>query len=308
MIKQFYEKTLPSQGVYCVAGIKNKRTTQRFAETLDEVVTLAEGFKKQGTDVYVAMASFEGYTRKAEDAQYLRSFFIDLDVGEEKAAAKKGYLTKEEAHDNLLTWLEEKELPPPIILDSGTGIHAYWAFEEDIEVTEWKRYAEKFKAFCLQDLYIDPAPTADVARIMRCPDTFNYKTQPPSEASIISDCEGVYSFEAFKEFLGVEEPTSESILKHLPKGLDEDTKAILKLDNVETIFDKIATRSMEGDGCEQIKWAIENRENLPEPIWVATLSIAQHCTDRDTAIHAISQDYPKYNWQETENKATQRQG
>jgi hypothetical protein len=308
MIKQFYEKTLPSQGVYCVAGIKNKRTTQRFAETLDEVVTLAENFKKQGSDVYVAMASFEGYSRKAEDAQYLRSFFIDLDVGEDKAAAKKGYLTKEEAHDNLLTWLEKKELPPPIILDSGTGIHAYWAFEEDIEVAEWKRYAEKFKAFCLQDLYIDPAPTADVARIMRCPDTLNYKTQPPSEATIISDCEGVYSFEAFKEFLGVEEPTNESILKHLPKGLDEDTKAILKLDNVETIFDKIATRSMEGDGCEQIKWAIENRENLPEPIWVATLSIAQHCTDRDSAIHAISQDYPKYSWQETENKATQRQG
>jgi hypothetical protein len=308
MIKQFYEKTLPSQGVYCVAGIKNKRTTQRFAETLDEVVTLAENFKKQGTDVYVAMASFEGYSRKAEDAQFLRSFFIDLDVGEDKAAAKKGYLTKEEAHDNLLTWLEKKELPPPIILDSGTGIHAYWAFEEDVAVDEWKLYAEKFKAFCLQDLYIDPAPTADVARIMRCPDTFNYKTQPPSEASIISDCEGIYSFEAFKEFLGVEEPTSESILKHLPKGLDEDTKAILKLDNVETIFDKIATRSMEGDGCEQIKWAIENRENLPEPIWVATLSIAQHCTDRDSAIHAISQDYPKYSWQETENKATQRQG
>ena len=308
MIKQFYEKTLPSQGVYCVAGIKNKRTTQRFAETLDEVVTLTENFKKQGIDVYVAMASFEGYSRKASDAQYLRSFFIDLDVGEDKVASKKGYLTKEEAYDNLLIWLEKKELPPPIILDSGTGIHAYWAFEEDVAVDEWKRYAEKFKTFCLQELYIDPAPTADVARIMRCPDTLNYKTKPPSKAAIISDCEGVYSFEAFKEFLGVEEPTTENILKHLPKGLDEDTKAILKLDNVETVFDKIATRSIEGDGCEQIKWAIENRENLPEPIWVATLSIAQHCVDRDTAIHAISQDYPKYSWQETENKANQRQG
>jgi hypothetical protein len=308
MIKQFYEKALPSQGVYCVAGIKNKRTTQRFAETLDEVVKHVEDFKKQDVDVYVAMATFEGYSRKSEDAVFLRSFFIDLDVGEDKAATKKGYLTKEEAHDNLLTWLEEKELPPPIILDSGTGIHAYWAFEEDIAVTEWKLYAEKFKAFCLQDLHIDPAPTADVARIMRCPDTFNYKTQPPSKASIISDCEGVYSFEAFKEFLGVEEPTSEDILKHLPKGLDEDTKALLKLDNQETVFEKIAIRSLDGDGCEQIKWAIEHSKVLPEPVWTAVLSIAQHCTDRDEAIHKLSEDYEGYSFSETEKKANLRQG
>ena len=59
MIKQFYEKALPSQGVYCVAGIKNKRTTQRCAETLDEVVKHVEDFKKQDVDVYVAMATFE---------------------------------------------------------------------------------------------------------------------------------------------------------------------------------------------------------------------------------------------------------
>ena len=306
MIKQFYEKALPSQGVYCVARIhpKTHKITQRFTESLDELETIARQFSLGGDNVYVALATFEGYSRKAEDAQYLRSFFVDLDVGD-----GKGYGTKEEALEHLSGFVGGQELPPPVIIDSGTGVHAYWLFDEDIPVAEWKPYAEKFKAFCLEHIKIDPVVTADVSRILRCPDTFNYKTDPPSPTAVISDEIHTYSFEAFKEFLGIEvNVASADVLRHIPKGLDEETKALLKMDNYETVFDKIAIRSMEGDGCEQIKWAIENRATLPEPVWTAVLSIAQHCTDRDEAIHAISSDYPGYSWEETEKKAHQRQG
>lgn len=311
MIKQFYEKALPSQGVYCVAKIHptTRKITQKFAESIDDVITIAGMFGTEETNTYVALASFEGFSRKADDAQYLRSFFIDLDVGEDKAATGKGYATKEDARANLTGFIEASELPPPTIIDSGTGIHAYWIFDEDVPVAVWKPYAEKFKAFCLeQGLFIDPVVTADVARIMRCPDTLNFKTDPPSPTSVISEEINVYSFEAFKEFLGEIEMTTVDVLKHIPKGLDDDTAAIMKLDNQETVFDKIAIRSMEGDGCEQIKWAIENRRALPEPIWMAVLSIAQHCTDREEAIHAISSDDPRYSWEATEKKATERQG
>ena len=92
MIKQFYEKVLPSQGIYCVAGIKNKRTKQKFVEGLDELAGESDSFNEQGFDTYVALASFDGYSRRAEDAQYLRSFFVDLDVGD-----GKGYDSKADA-------------------------------------------------------------------------------------------------------------------------------------------------------------------------------------------------------------------
>jgi hypothetical protein len=309
MIKQFYEKALPSQGVYCVAKIDNKRTTQRFAESIDDVENLARQFALEKANVYVALASFDGYSRKAEDAQFLRSFFIDLDVGVSKAQVKRGYVSKSEAHIALQVFLARTELPPPVIVDSGTGVHAYWLFDRDIPIAEWKPYAEKFKAYCLEnDLHIDPVVTADVARIMRCPETFNYKTTPPSKCEVISDELPAYSFDEFKEFLGIVEETPAEILRNLPKGLDEDTKALMKLDNQETSFEKIAIRSIEGDGCEQIKWAIENSTTLPEPLWTATLSIAQHCIDRDEAIHKLSEDYPGYDAAETERKATLRQG
>lgn len=283
---------------------KTHKITQRFTESLDELETIARQFAVGGDNVYVALATFEGYSRKAEDAQYLRSFFVDLDVGD-----GKGYAEKSSALSHLREFVENQELPPPVIIDSGTGIHAYWLFDEDVPVAEWKPYAEKFKAFCLEHIHIDPVVTADVSRILRCPDTFNYKTDPPSPTGLLTDEIYTYSFDAFKEFLGGDvDIASSDVLRHIPKGLDEETKALLKMDNYETIFDKIAIRSMEGDGCEQVKWAIENRKTLPEPVWTAVLSIAQHCTDRDEAIHALSCDYPGYSWEETEKKAHQRQG
>jgi len=306
MIKEFYEKALPSQGVYCVAGIKNKRTKQKFVEDLDALAREIEAFNREGFDTYAALAAFDGYSRRAEDAKYLSSFFVDLDVG-----AGKGYDTKTDALLAIQAFPPKVGLPEPVLVDSGGGIHAYWFFDEDVPAAEWKIYAEKFKALCINnDLHIDPVVTADVARILRCPGTYNHKTTPPAKAELITDIDKIYSysFEEFKEFLGLEETPVSAVLAQVKKGLDEDTKAILKLDNVESSFDKIAIRSLEGDGCEQIKYAIENAASLPEPIWTAVLSIAQHCTDRDEAIHKLSEDYSGYSYTETEKKANQRQG
>lgn len=312
MIKQFYEKALPTQGVYCIAGIdKNKKITQRFAETLDDLVFTVNHFKQMEVNVYVALASFEGYSRKAVDAQYLKSFFIDLDVGADKAADSKGYLTKEAAKDALGEFIHKHELPPPVVVDSGTGIHAYWIFEEQVAATEWKPYAQKFKDFFLSNgLFIDPAVTADTARILRCPDTLNYKTVPPSPASVIDEDWPEYSFDCFKDFLGVEDvvPTDVlNVLKAAPKGLDPDTLALLKRDNFEKSFNTIAVNSLEENpkGCAQIKAILLDAKTLPEPLWYAGLSIAVRCEDGEEAIHDMSEDYPGYNRAYTIKKAQQ---
>ena len=95
MIRKFYEKALPSQGVYCATGIdpNGKGAVNKFAETLDELFELIEKFKAKEVNTFVAMGTFEGFSRKADDCLYLKSFFIDLDVGPEK-----DYASKEEAH------------------------------------------------------------------------------------------------------------------------------------------------------------------------------------------------------------------
>jgi hypothetical protein len=302
MMKEFYKKALPSTGVYCVATIDPiaKITKHKFVENVDELAEFIESKKNTPTNIFVALSSFGGYSRKADEAKSVRSFFVDLDVGE-----GKGYASKEEAVQAIDQFVLENNLPPPVKIDSGTGIHSYWLFDRDIPASEWKPYAEKFKEFCLSHgLNIDPVVTADLARILRCPDTFNQKTTPPSPTKVMGEDLPIYVFDEFKEFLGSLEPSLADILQAAPKGLSEDQRKALKLDNFESNFEKI----VESKGCAQINFIMDNVKILQEPLWYSGLSIAQHCADKESAIHLISKDYPNYDEKETIRKAQATQG
>ena len=304
MIKDFYKKALPKQGVYCVADIDpvTKKTNHKFVESIDDLVTTVEAKNKQNTNVFVALSSFTGYSRKADKASHIRSFFVDLDVGE-----GKGYDSKQDAIESLNKFVTNHKLPTPTIVDSGTGVHAYWFFDKDIEAEEWKPYAEKFKDFCLDNgLLIDPVVTADLARILRSPNTFNHKTNPPSPTKVISWGEEECIFQGWVDLLGKAEVSLESIMDAKTPLTPEQRRA-LKLDNFQSVFKTIAMKSLKGEGCAQIKHIISNAKTLEEPMWYAGLSIAQHCKDRDEAIHMMSEDHPGYNKQDTERKANQTQ-
>ena len=306
MRKQFYEKVLPSQGVYCVTEIsKDKRVINRFAESLDEVEDLVKEINAEGKNVFIALSSFSGHSRMSDYAAYCRSFFVDLDVKPDKPGC---YNSKVEAIEDLDHFLKVTELPPPVVVDSGNGIHAYWPFEEAVPIAEWKAYADKFKQLCLDHMKIDPVVTADVTRIMRCPETLNFKTDPPNPTKFLTEEINQYDFAAFKDYLGdVSIPTA-SILDLVPKGLDEDTRQIAKLDNYDTTFQDIAEKSIDGHGCNQIKFALINAKTLPEPLWHSALSIARHCSDWETAIHLMSEDYEGYSPEATLRKANETLG
>ena len=192
-------------------------------------------------------------------------------------------------------------------MDSGTGVHAYWPFDDNVPSEEWLPYAMRFKAFCLKHIKIDPAVTADRARIMRCPGSLNYKTDPPTQSGLLTDEMWEYSFESFKEFLDQVEPdnTLSSVLASVQKGLDDDTSSIAKIDpNFETVFEVLAQKSLDDEGgCAQIKYVLENAATLTEPLWRAGLSLARACVDWEEAIHIMSSPYPKYSPDETLRKA-----
>ena len=302
MNKQFYERVLPTQGVYCATGIVNGNAINKFAETLDGLYEIIDNFSNTGCSTYVALSTFNGYSRKAEGAAYSRSFFIDLDVDPENP---KKYSSKTTALIALGNFVEANELPPPVVVDSGTGVHAYWPFEEDVPADEWKIYAEKFKSFCIERIMIDPAVTADKSRILRCPETLNYKTEPPTPSKFITEDFPQYDFEAFKDFLGVVPAGVLDVLKQAKKGLDDDTLKMLKTENVETLFALIAEKSLMDKGCNQIKTVLMEAATLAEPLWHSGLSIARQCDDWEEAIHLMSEDYPSYNHDLTIKKANE---
>lgn len=303
MSQQFYEKALPSQGVYCVTGIKDGNATNRFAETLSDMFEIIEELKQSESNVFVALNTYNNFSRKADNAVYCKTLFIDLDVGDD---AKK-YTSKEEALEALDDFLKIAKLPPPVRVDSGGGLHAYWVFDKDIPSKEWREYSLLFKKFCLDYIKIDPAVMGDTARIMRCPDTFNYKKSPPSPTSLIDDHVNTYSWDKFKDFLGPVEQTTEDILSQIAKGLDDDTETVAKLakyGNYEYTFRPIAVQSLTTDtGCAQIKNILVNAKTLPEPLWRAGLSVAIRCVDGKEAIHTMSKGHPGYDPRTTEQKA-----
>lgn len=305
MRKQFYEKALPSQGVYCIASIdKNEKIEHYFVRTLSELDEKIDELEQENVNVFVALNSFTGHTRKADYAMYCRSFFIDLDVDPENP---RKYPSKDAALAALADFLQICELPPPVRVDSGGGVHAYWLFDADIPTDEWKLYAQKFKSLCLDHIKIDPAVTADAARILRAPETTHRKGEP-KPVRFLDDDFGQYSFEDFKQYLGVVEPAINAIFNSVQKGLDEDTKSIARLDNYETAFQDVAEKSLSDQGCAQIKHILVNAKMLEEPLWYAGLSIARHCTDWETAIHLMSEDHPEYSHEATIRKANQSFG
>tara|TARA_R110000765_G_scaffold93327_1_gene176074 strand:- start:2088 stop:4892 length:2805 start_codon:yes stop_codon:yes gene_type:complete len=303
MINEFYKKVLPTEGVYCIATIKD-RVKHYFVESVEEIEPKVEELKsKEDQNIYIALGSFDGYSRKADNALYFKSLFIDLDVGEEK-----DYSSKQEAEEALDKFMEENNFPLALKLDSGRGIHAYWILNEQISKSQYVSYSEKLRDYCLdKGLRIDRAVMADPARIMRCPNTLNMKDNPPTQTKLISREIPTYDIEDFKTYLGEVKTSLDNILIEAKGPLTEDQKSILKLDNFQSNFKTIAIKSLKDKGCGHIKQMITDPNNIPEPLWYAGLSIAQHCDDRNTAIHNLSEGHRDYNKEVTERKANQTQ-
>ena len=313
MTKQFYEKVLPKLGKkYCVAWASPtvKGMNHEWVTSVDDIVPTIEDIKakKGNVNIYIALSSFGGNSRAAKHAQYRGCFFVDLDVGDDKAEQGKGYIDKASAEKALDEFVVKTGLPPVVKLDSGNGIHGYWPLEEDMTIEEWAPYADKFYNFCVDSgLIVDSSVMQDAARIMRAPDTYNCKSNPPKEAKLLTEVFS-YNLETFKNILGEAQPSLDSILKQAKSPLSEDQKKLLKLDNFKTNFTSIAEKSLHGKGCAHIKRILETNPNdVGYDDWFSILSIAQQCDDRDTAIHLISEDHKGYSYQDTEFKANETQ-
>ena len=104
---------------------------------------------------------------------------------------------------------------PTLIVHSGEGLHVYWLLQEPILLDEdGRQYAKNL----LNGIYVylgDLADldggtiddVADLARAMRVPGTFNYKSRAADEAplpvKLLSDDGPLYPVEDFEEFLPV---------------------------------------------------------------------------------------------------------
>jgi hypothetical protein len=295
---------LPPEGWYCIVGLNQEgRPRQTFVETLAEADEEITNLLLEKYDVYFACAKYEndedGRTQK--NSAYFKSFWIDIDCGIDKDLTGKGYIDQATGLAELKKFCETILLPLPTIVNSGRGIHAYWRLAETISRAEWKPVADRLKALCEEHGFRgDPSRTAESASILRVPETFNFKQDPPLPVSIIHIAPET-PYEDIKAAIGVLIAPD-----YIPRQLSAMTQAAMS--NRQSRFRTIMIKTSEGKGCPQLENIAINQADIEEPLWRAGLSIAAHCVDADEAIHIISSNHPQYSAQETERKALSTKG
>jgi len=91
-------------------------------------------------------------------------------------------------------------------------------------------------------------------------------------------------------------------------GMDDTSKDVGGSDYPKCSFKRIIMRSVNDNGCAQMKHAMLNGATLEEPLWRGALSIAVRCEDGASAIHKLSQSHPEYTPEATEAKAAETKG
>lgn len=153
----------------CIQGLKDKH------------IYFALGGFKDG-----AITEFQG--RNQENVAYLRSLWMDIDVGKDDP---KKYPSKRAAGAAIGAFLESTGLPEPLVVVSGGGLHIYWPLVADVTRTAWKPVATALKAEALKfGLLVDHSRTCDEASIMRPIGTFNNKIDDKPREVVALDWAG----------------------------------------------------------------------------------------------------------------------
>lgn len=302
----YLRDALPPGTRYALRVIKKPAAINKWHDSVESLAQEAQQYSDDGWNVYYATAGFgSGPDADGPNAVAKRELYIDVDCG-----PTKPYGTKEEGLAALKDFCANHKLPRPTLIDSGNGIHAHWLFKDAIPVHEWEPVAAALKQHCVNDGFkVDHACTADLVRVLRIPETIN--TKGGHTVTVLTPVKH-YEFDVLKAAIGQAETPQDDLLKRA-KALTQSAGGKTEVEklfqnNRVSKFQTIWIKSTNGEGCAQIKNAIEAAEDLPEPIWRGVLSIAQFCEDRDWAIHEVSKDHPNYDPQETDRKASLTKG
>jgi len=293
----------PSEGWFAVLGIKGDDVRQKLVATREELEEVSERFVAQHRNVFFGVAKYKtGDNRTKGNVRALKAFWLDIDCGEQKAEVNPktgipdGYIDQATGLKELQRFCKLIGLPKPTIVNSGRGLHVYWALSEEITREEWEPVADRLHQLCLtHDLFVD-ASVFEVARILRIPGTLNFKDDPPSEVSVMTVGQPT-DYDDLIDLLGVE-------IKELAAAPKRQMTALgmAMMRDMSSSFSKIMVRSRNGDGCQQLRSCYQDRENLSEPRWFDALSVAKFCDDRDEAIHRLSSGHPDYDFNLVEQK------
>jgi len=138
----FLKTILPEDG-YKFVGLSRAGSSGIAHKAYESLELMAEAIasydKQTNLTVYHACAaykepSYEAIVNGEAKKKYrgepnwfkAKSFWADIDCGEDKAAEGKGYPDKKSAATAIVGFCRANGFPDPMLVDSGGGIHCYW--------------------------------------------------------------------------------------------------------------------------------------------------------------------------------------
>lgn len=287
-MKNFLEKILPRQGVYMAVGMNARGQMAHIGcETIDKLVDTITRFEKNGYTAFHACSSYlqgpyndpergRKVCRVRENWAYARSFWIDVDCGEAKAAEGKGYKTKRDACIALASFCQKYHLPKPTLVSSGYGVHAYFITNTDMTSERWVPIATGLKQLLANEgILADPSRTADFASILRPVGTMNRKRETPVPVEVLLwgvECDATKFEEAIKanchSTLGAV-PEVPAYLRNAEPG------PVIDVDYPEYK----CSAHLVADKCAQCRAVRDTKGDASYEHWRGVIGIIKHCEE-----------------------------
>ena len=313
--RDFLRTLLPSAGFIIVATPRTGGAWNNIVvQTVDEAIAVSDELTFQNLDTYFALATYKKervwnptiknprtkelgkWERRTKSNAYaLKSLFLDLDV---KADDERAYPDQSAAIRGLMRLTEATALPKPMVVNSGYGIHAYWPLDEFVAPDQWEPVAQRLKAVCMGlGVKIDAKVTADVARVLRLPGTFNFKRDMAAPVEVLSTTK-TYPLHYLDGALAsyIEQEGLPEAKKHAPRIIP-----IIGLPAGASELDNLGATNEPGNldqiafGCAAIAKQITSRgAKASEPEWRTALGLARFCAPQLDSMRAVSDGHPDF--------------
>jgi hypothetical protein len=234
-------------------------------------------------------------TRTQKNAQYMRSFYLDLDIDANDAHK---FPSREQAMQEFSEFATRLALPRPMVVDSGGGFHIYWPLTRHVTAGEWRVVADQFKQICIKEGFrADRSLTSDQARVLRALGGYNVRRDAP--VRLLQETTPV-DFADFKRRLDeyVLHNGLHIAVSRVPTAADglvsgHDSFGGLG-DNLGATNDPLNLGQISFH-CQQIGIQVGTRGAFAgEQLWRATLGIAKFCEPQVDAARAVSDGHADY--------------
>lgn len=297
---KFLEAVLPAEGLRVVghkprgwkSGFKHE-----FLQSNEGVIAHTQHLEDLDITSYYALATYESPDegRTAANALWVKSLWLDMDF--------KQFDAPTDAVAQLTSFAGVVGQPSYVVM-SGGGLHVYWVLEEALPVEQWRPLAQAWQATFQHHGVTADAVSADVARVLRLPYTYNRKAEyeQPRLVTIMQDTGARYTPDDLLPHLV--EVEIEVDRHEIPRGIVLPAAAFDLPDNGDLENDVFQESHVQGIAkeCKQIGQAFVNQAGTPEYVWHAVLQLLRHVVNGRAVAHLFSNKHPTYSERDTDAK------